>query len=339
MKHKIPDVILAGTKEKIEKAIEMHESIPVDLKLYDKSESYNRYETTLKEGFEITGPGTFSKNSYRKLYFEPSNKRGFWFYRKDLKDSMPIPATIYTVWNTGKIVSNIVLCSGSPHNYVRMVEHLIAVKLGMRLDNVKVILESGDPPLLEDSCQSIAKKIKEIGLTETSSTVRYITVKEPVCIYEDTNRLLIIEPAEEKKDLIIDCSIDFPNAIGKQRIIINVTPETFLYGSVARTNTSFTTVLYTKTIGKLFADIRNLGYNRKNILVAMKTKYFNTPRLIHNNKSLEAVWHRTILDLTGAFSIISEGRFVGKIISYRSGHRQDIALIRQLYLKDLLQEI
>ena len=112
--------------------------------------------------------------------------------------------------------------------------------------------------------------------------------------------------------------------------------ELIRLASVARTNTSWLKVIYCKTIGLLFADVRNLGYNNNNVLIASKNKYINQPRLIYNNKSLEAVWHRSVLDLLAAIALIPDGRFVGHISSYKAGHRLDCELIRQLYLNQIL---
>jgi UDP-3-O-acyl-N-acetylglucosamine deacetylase len=106
--------------------------------------------------------------------------------------------------------------------------------------------------------------------------------------------------------------------------------------SVARTNTSFGKVLYCATIGKLFADVRNLGYNKHNVSIAGKSRYINEPRLKHEGKALEAVWHRSVLDLLAAIALINNGLFVGRIKSYKAGHRLDCDLVRQLYLNEML---
>jgi UDP-3-O-acyl-N-acetylglucosamine deacetylase len=97
-------------------------------------------------------------------------------------------------------------------------------------------------------------------------------------------------------------------------------------------------MLYTKTLGKLFADTRNLGYNWKNILVAGKKRYLNKPTLLHQGKSLEAAWHRACLDLLAALSMLESGRLAGRISSYKAGHLLDARLMSQLYLQDLLVE-
>lgn len=139
--------------------------------------------------------------------------------------------------------------------------------------------------------------------------------------------------------LIIDCAVDFKSAIGKQRIRFVVNNKTFRHGALARTNANFWMMLFCKTIGKLFADIRNLGYTTKNILIAGRHRYFNEPKLIYDGKSLEAVWHRAVLDLLAAVALIDRGRFAGTIISYKSGHVLDVEMIRNLYRLDLLERI
>jgi UDP-3-O-acyl-N-acetylglucosamine deacetylase len=82
--------------------------------------------------------------------------------------------------------------------------------------------------------------------------------------------------------------------------------------------------------------MRNLGYTRQNILIHGRRRYVNEPRLLHEGRSLEAVWHRATLDLLAAIALIDSGRFVGTAVSYRAGHLLDTRLITLLYLRDLL---
>ena len=60
---------------------------------------------------------------------------------------------------------------------------------------------------------------------------------------------------------------------------------------------------------------------------------------MHEGKSLEAVWHRAVLDLLAAMALIEEGRFLGKITSYKAGHHLDVEAIRALYKHGLLTEM
>ena len=136
--------------------------------------------------------------------------------------------------------------------------------------------------------------------------------------------------------LAVDAAVNFPTAIGKQRIRFAVDPEKFAYGATARTNSSALKMLYCMTFGLLFADIRNLGYSFTNLLVAGRLGYWNQALLPHEGKSLEAVWHRAVLDLLAAIALIDDGLFVGEIISYKSGHGLDVEMVQRLYQESLL---
>ena len=76
-----------------------------------------------------------------------------------------------------------------------------------------------------------------------------------------------------------------------------------------------------------------------NVLVAGVRHYFNRPRLRHEGKSLEAVWHRATLDLLAAIALIDRGRFVGRIVSYKAGHALDCDMMRELYCRDMLCKV
>ena len=147
-------------------------------------------------------------------------------------------------------------------------------------------------------------------------------------------------PAEEgQKNLRIDCAIRWDTVIGEQRVVFDVTKETFKYASFARTNATHRQYLMALTIGKLFAATRNWGYNRKNILIHGSKRFYGQPRFDVNGKFLEPVWHRATLDLMAALALIGDHRFVGTVVSFRAGHTLDCDAVRALYRKDLLTEI
>jgi UDP-3-O-acyl-N-acetylglucosamine deacetylase len=117
---------------------------------------------------------------------------------------------------------------------------------------------------------------------------------------------------------------------------MRLTPETARHGALARTNCSAVQMLYARTIGKCFADVRNLGYTTRNILIAGRRCYYNKPALVHEGKALEAVWHRAVMDLVAAIALIDTGRFVGEVLSYKAGHTLDVVMVRHLYERNLL---
>ena len=332
-------IVLSGNKDDITSSYEKMQNQRIDLDLRSKQVSLLRKkQTTIEKSISLSGPGTFLGKETREIFLESTPLQGWWLDRLDLPNSLPIRVGIANVWTTGQIVSNIVLRSGSPHNYIRMVEHLIALRMGMGIDNLLIRLDSGDPPLFDQGSLDVVNALDSCGKLVTDNFVNYFTVPHTVSIGGSNGEFVSLSPPLDPNNpqLTIDCAIDFKTCIGKQRIVFPVCEELMRMGSIARTNTSLFKVLYCKTIGRLFADVRNLGYNRNNVLIASKYKYINEPRLIHQKKSLEAVWHRSILDLLAAIALIPDGRFVGHITSYKAGHRLDCELMRQLYLNQVL---
>lgn len=330
MKEEPWGVVLNGMTDEVRRSYEKWSRQPVDWDMTDEpADLPDAFQCTLRNPVSVTGPGTFFGREFRTLRFEPFSGQGWWFNRTDLPGCLPIRVSIREVWTTAR---NIVLRSGSPHNYMRMVEHIIALRVGMCLDNVMVYVDSGDPPLFQRGSMDLVETLESAGFKTLPTPVSYVTVKEKVTLGGSKGSFLTFAPcAPGARVLRLDCAIDFPNAIGVQRIKLNVGRKRFRYAAVARTNTTEKMVLYCKTIGKLFADIRNLGYTNRNILIAGARRYRNTPYLMHEGKSLEAVWHRAMLDLLAAIALIDHGRFVGNIVSYKAGHTLDAEMIRLLY--------
>ncbi|HMO50746.1 MAG TPA: UDP-3-O-acyl-N-acetylglucosamine deacetylase [Kiritimatiellia bacterium] len=333
--------ILAGAVDDLRPAREAFDRQPVDWDLIESGVEFApRRQSTIDHAVSVAGPGTFLGKATRLLKFEPTDLEGWWFVRDDLPDCLPVRVSIRNVWTTGDVVSNIVLRSGPPQNYIRMVEHIVALKCGLPVDNVLIRLTSGDPPLFNRGSLDLVETLESAGLRETERPARYFTVKEKVTVAAPNGAFLTFHPATGPTPrLTVDCAINFPTAIGKQRIRFVLNPGHFKYGAEARTNTSFIKMLYCRTIGKLFADIRNLGYTSDNLLIAARWGYVNEAKLMHGKKSLEAVWHRAILDLLAAVALLEEGRFCGHIESYKAGHHLDCLAMRLLYKHDLLREI
>jgi UDP-3-O-acyl-N-acetylglucosamine deacetylase len=326
--------LLQGDTAAMDRQFAAFQNQPVDQEWIPELTPADRFQTTIGQPVSVTGPGTFFGRAQRTLHLHPTHTPGWWFDRTDLPDAMPIRVSANNVWTTQR---NIVLCSGSPHNYMRMVEHIVALRLALNVDNLMIRMDSGDPPLFDRGSMDLVEAIEKAGIQKTDQPAHYVTVKEPVSILAPNGSFLVFTPCTTPiPQLNLDVAVNFTTAIGQQRLKIRLTPETGRYGSLARTNCSFTQMLFTKTIGKLFADVRNLGYTDKNILVAGRNKYHNTPTMWHNDKALEPVWHRAIMDLVAALALIDTGRFVGNVFSYKAGHALDVIMVRKLFENERL---
>jgi UDP-3-O-acyl-N-acetylglucosamine deacetylase len=329
--------LLLGDAGTLAASVARWASTPVDMVLRVPSGwQPDTAQTTLGREFVVTGPATYSRRRDSTMCFRPYERSGWWIDRADLPEQLPIQVSVRNVWTTAR---NIVLRSGNPHNYLRMVEHIIALKLGLGLDNVLIRIGTGDPPLFDVGSMPLVEGAEQAGVVEQRPLrpLVYWTVKEPVTVASPSGGFLHLAPAAPGQRLLsLDVAVDFPSAIGRQRIQFDLCGAAFRQGAQARTNCTIAEMVFAKTLGKLFADVRGLGYTRENILIAGRRGYLNPPRLIENGKSLEAVWHRAVLDLIAALSLIETGRLAGTVVSYRAGHALDVRLVTQLVLHDLL---
>ena len=295
-----------GSSASIAAAYERFRAQPIDETRLapDRSSPFPTKRQTILGEAPVAGIGTFKGSEKQTLTFAPPNKPGWWIRRMDLPEQLDTAVDIANLWTSAQ---NLVLRSGSPHNYLRMVEHIIALKVGL-------------------------------GVDDTNEDATYVTVKEPVAFGGGRGDFLLFLPAENgEKNLRIDCGISWNTVIGNQRILFDVTPETFRYAALARTNATRRQYILAKTVGKLFAATRNWGYNDRNILIHGKRKFYTEPRFPVGDKFLEPVWHRATLDLMAAIALIGgSSRFVGTVVSYRAGHTLDCDAIRALRRNDLL---
>ena len=330
--------LVRGSQASLDAALARFNAQAVDDVRLSETSGWSPKRTTLAGEASVAGVGTFRGRERRTITFAPSARPGWWIRRTDQPEQLDTLVDIANLWTSAR---NLVLRSGSPHNYLRMVEHIIALKGGLGLDGVVLKTNSGDPPLFDDSSVPLVNAVREAGIVETAEDATYVTVREPVAFGGTRGDFLLFIPDDGSRRLRLDVAINWRTVIGDQRIVFDVTPETFAYGAYARTNATHRQYQLAKTIGLLFADTRNLGYDKKNILIHGHRRYYTEPRfpLEGTDKFLEPVWHRATLDLLAALSLTGPDRFVGTVVSYRSGHTQDCDAVRALYRNELLETV
>ena len=333
--------IVAGDKKAVEKAVGKWAGQQVDdCRMADGDDpGFQKCRTTIGSAVSVTGPGTFYGKAKRTLVFKPSNRPGWWIKRTDQTEQLPIQVCPGNVWTATR---NIVLRSGSPHNYLRMAEHIIALRQGLGVDDLLIETDNGDPPLFDRSSLDLVEAFEKARVVPSPAggDAPVITVREPVTIGGGRGDFITLLPARPGQvKLTMDVAIDWKSVLGKQRIVFDVTRDNFVHGAGARTNATRAQMFLAKTIGFLFADMRHLGYTKKNILIHGRRRYVNAPLLQFelDGRNYEAVWHRATLDLLAAIALLP-GRFAGTAISYRAGHALDARLMTLLQLHDLLEQ-
>jgi len=332
--------VIFGNAEAIATAYEQFRNQPIDeMRLAEPGNpcvlAASRRRTLAGEA-PVAGIGTFKGSEKQILTFAPSARPGWWIRRMDLPEQLDTQVDIANLWTSAQ---NLVMRSGSPHNYLRMVEHIVALKLGLGVDDVLIKVNSGDPPLFDQSSLPLVKAMEHAKIIETDAAATFVTVREPVAFGGSRGDFLLFLPDDGSHNLRIDCAIRWNTVIGSQRVIFDATCETFRYASLARTNATRRQYILAKTVGKLFASTRNWGYNERNILIHGTKRFYTDPRFPMNGKFLEPIWHRATLDLMAALALTGPDRLCGTVVSFRAGHTLDCDAVRALYRNDLLCSI
>ena len=303
--------ILGGDPADIDAGRRRFAEQPIDdMRLREGPYPYPMRRTTLASSALVTGVGTYDRRFQRTIEFVPSDKPGWWIDRRDL------PGQLRT---------------GADANQLRMVEHMVALKLGLGVDNLVLRAWHDDPPLFDNSSTPLVEAFRDAGIRELDEPAPFVTVAEPVTFGSGRQDFLTFLPAQPGEyGIRLDVAVDFASAIGRQRIVYDLTPETFAYGAAARTNAPYSLYLYVMTVGR-FLNRRRYGYTRRNILIHKRRSYLNPPLF-----EREAAWHRATLDLLAALALVDGGRFCGTVVSYRAGHRQDCAALAATELAGLL---
>ena len=257
--------LVRGSQASLDAALARFGAQPVDeVRLAPEGWSgWPTKRTTLAAEASVAGVGTFRGRERRTITFAPSTRPGWW-----------MAVDIANLWTSAR---NLVLRSGSPHNYLRMVEHIVALRAGLGLDNVVLETNSGDPPLFDESSRSMVDAVRNAGIVETDEDATYVTVREPLAFAGTRGDFLLFLPDDGSRRLRLDVAINWRTIIGDQRVVFDVTPETFAYGAYARTNATHRQYQLAWAFGWLFADTRHLGYN-KNFPAREARRHEEVPR-------------------------------------------------------------
>jgi UDP-3-O-[3-hydroxymyristoyl] N-acetylglucosamine deacetylase len=246
---------------------------------------------------------------------------GIIFVRKDLPGSRPIVAEYNNVSDTTLATS-----LGTNGVTVATVEHLLSAFCGMGVDNAIVELDSFEVPIMDGSALPFVNMLKEVGTHLQGKTKKLLVVKKPVSVREkDGNAVLL--PASEFK---ISYGIDFKHgAIGKQSYNMTFSDEKYEKEiCAARTFGFLNEVEYLQAKGLA------LGGSLKNAIVLDDRKIINKEGLRFPD---EFVKHK-ILDAIGDLFLLGMP-IIGHFVAYKSGHRLNNLLLKELMLKTDCWEI
>jgi UDP-3-O-[3-hydroxymyristoyl] N-acetylglucosamine deacetylase len=196
---------------------------------------------------------------------------------------------------------------GKDGHIISTIEHLLSAVYAYGIDNLRVIVDADEVPVMDGSSASYCMLLDEAGITELDQPKRVMRIKKEVEI-KVGDKYVKLSPA---KDLSYDFTIKFPHpVIQEQAYVLKFTKQSYKEEiSRARTFGFLHEVQYLHSKGLALAA------SLENAVVLDEKKILNPEGLRYDN---EFVRHK-ILDAIGDMSLIGMN-FIGNYEAFAGSH-------------------
>lgn len=223
---------------------------------------------------------------------------------------IPDPAMHATVIRSGSFV-------------LSTIEHLMAALLLMEVDNVDIIVQGSEIPILDGSALPFVQGILEVGVCGQDAPKQWITPKHKLEFKDDKGRFIHIEPLRQVKPTIfVDYNADFKHPLNGRATMKGCVTQDFFVKEVAPART--------------FGFLEQLPFLRHHQL-AQGTSLGNSVVIgdgeLLNDMRLpdECVRHK-FLDLIGDLSLLGK-LLVGNVTAHKTSHNFN-RLVIEHYIKN-----
>ncbi len=304
-------------------------------------------QRTISTTATLSGVGLHTGNKCNMTFAPAPENYGIRFIRSDIENSPEIPADIDHVIDITR-GTTIALDGVEVHT----IEHVLAAIMGCEIDNIKVILDSNEPPVMDGSSIAYVETLKKAGIVEQDADRDYLVIENTVHYHNEENNVDIVA-LPLKDDFRISLMIDFNNpALGSQHTgLFNLQAEFEKEFAPARTFCFLHEVEHLMELGLVKGgDINNAivivdeDFNKENFeeyrdrigldksIQLGKSGILNDSKLRFKN---EPARHK-LLDLIGDLALIG-APIKGQILAARPGHKSNVEftkMLRKLYLQN-----
>ncbi|MDO5554407.1 MAG: UDP-3-O-acyl-N-acetylglucosamine deacetylase [Planctomycetia bacterium] len=278
-------------------------------------------QQTLARSVCVDGFGFWTGRDTRLEFRPAAPGSGIRFFRRDLPDSVPIPALVaFRIKKPRQ--SSLVLNDAS----VDMIEHVMAALAAAEIDNCEVVVDSSEMPGCDGSSRPFFFALKEAGIQQQNvpARVRRITTAH---VFGDEKSFIRIQPSAANETsfgyrLVYDQGRG-PHPIGNQEYESVITPELFEKNIMA-----CRTFLLQEEAQVLLDRGLCSRVSPKDVLVFSESGPVDNKLLFDN----ECARHK-VLDMIGDFALAG-CRWRGHFFASRTGHEQNAAVVRELLASD-----
>jgi len=267
-------------------------------------------QRTIKKPVEVIGIG-LHKGVPVKLRLEPLEEdMGIVFYRSDKAVSIPMTKD-YVVDTTMATVL------GKDGIVISTIEHLVSTISAFGIDNLRIIVDNDEIPIMDGSAVSFALLLKEAGIQIQSKNKKFLKIKQEVKIEKD-GKLAKVTPSETTS---FSFKISFPHpAIKEQVYKFDFSTKNYIEEiSKARTFGFLKEIQYLRSKGLA------LGGSLENAIVLDDKKILN-----ENLRYKDEFVRHKILDAIGDMRLLGYN-FIGNYEAIASGHHLNHLLTKEIF--------
>ena len=276
-------------------------------------------EQTLSKPIELVGIG-LHKGVPVKMRLEPLEEgSGIHFYRSDVGVNIPLkPENVVDT-----TMATVIAKDGFK---VSTIEHLLSAIHAYGIDNLRIVLDNEEVPIMDGSSIGYCMLIEEAGIQQQQAPKKVLKIKSPIEIKEG-DKFVRLEPSEQ---CLFDFSIHFPHpAIWTQNYKITFSTRNYKEEIArARTFGFLSEVQYLRSQGLA------LGGSLDNAIVLDDTTILNKEGLRYKE---EFVRHK-ILDAIGDMSLLGIP-LLGAYVSYAGSHKLNHLLTKKIFEESQAYEI
>jgi UDP-3-O-[3-hydroxymyristoyl] N-acetylglucosamine deacetylase len=267
-------------------------------------------QRTIENPVEVIGIG-LHKGEPIRLRLEPLNEdAGIVFYREDLALSIPLsPSSV--------IDTRMATVIGNEKGFISTIEHFLSAIYAYGIDNLRVIVNGNEMPVMDGSAISFCLLLDEAGIKEQNAPKKTIRVKKTIEITSG-EKFVRLSPS---KHATFDFRIRFDHpVIGEQSHSFTFGTHTFIE-EIARARTFG----FAKDIQYLQSQNLALGASLQNAIGLDDHKVLNPEGLRFEN---EFARHK-ILDAMGDM-MVSGHNILGHYESFAGSHNLNYQLTSKL---------
>ena len=276
-------------------------------------------QTTIQRICKSVGIG-LHRGSPVNLVLEPAKAdTGVVFYRTDLDLEIELnPANV--------VDTQMATVIGKNSHTISTTEHLLSAIYAYGIDNMRIVLDSDEVPIMDGSSNAFCMLLDEAGIKTLDQNKKILVLKEEI-IYEDGDKYVKLKPSKNQ-EFAFTIKFDHP-LIGEQDFKFEFSKENYKK-EIARARTFG----FLSEVQYLRSKNLALGGSLDNAIVLDENKILNPEGLRYRD---EFVRHK-ILDAIGDLKILGYP-IMGSYESFAGSHSLNHKLTKKLLAKASAYEL